>query len=361
MIFIVVKIVKMETYKLMAYFNTPGLNPKNLGLNKDFSSVDDYKNQVIINIDKYFSEFVVKNSLEQEPEAQFLPDYAEYLKFLVESAGTQKTFSKYREIKGFIDKCRSSNGKLGFAEINVYFSEVIGPIAIINDTKIKQKLPVNNRSKVSFPSSSSQRGYDFKLDGIPITAKKASGTTNTLKPSSIIIDGGISFKKVISNTNNDKLKFIYKLFEHLNDNSAKGGPYNAIYKNSILKELVGKNPQQDSVLIPGNSSTPIPEDIISLYANALEKQIENWSSSTQWNSSFIEFTNLYYNTLGLYNYSYAVEKSSGIGVPQAKNQVIGAILKGKGRAGPFGSDAQGNKTNNPTSLHPERMGIQIKI
>jgi hypothetical protein len=353
----------METYKLMAYFNTPGLNPKNLGLNKDFSSVDDYKNQVIINIDKYFSEFVVKNSLEQEPEAQFLPDYAEYLKFLVESAGTQKTFSKYREIKGFIEKSKSSNSNSGFNEIEVYFSEVIGPIAIINDNKLKQKLTVDNRSKVSFPSSSSQRGYDFKLDGIPITAKKASGTTNTLKPSSIIIDGGIAFKKVIYNTNNTKLRFIYELFEHLNNNSANDGPYTAIYgnKNSILNELVGKNPQQDSVLIPGNSTTPIPEDIISLYANALEKQIENWSKSTQWNSSFIEFTNLYYNTIGLYNYSYAVEKSSGIGVPQAKNQVIGAMLKGKGRAGPFGSDAQGNKTNNPTSVHPERMGIQIKI
>jgi hypothetical protein len=353
----------METYKLMAYFNTPGLNPKNLGLNKDFSSVDDYKNQVIINIDKYFSEFVVKNSLEQEPEAQFLPDYAEYLKFLVESAGTQKTFSKYREIKGFIEKSKSSNGNSGFNEIEVYFSEVIGPIAIINDNKLKQKLTVDNRSKVSFPPGSSQRGYDFKLGGIPITAKKSSGTTNTLKPSSIIIDGGIAFKKVIYNTNNDKLKFIYELFEHLNDNSPKDGPYTAIYgnKNSILNQLVGKNPQQDSVLIPGNSSTPIPEDIISLYANALEKQIENWSKSTQWNSSFIEFTNLYYNTIGLYNYSYAVEKSSGIGVPQAKNQVIGAMLKGKGRAGPFGSDAQGNKTNNPTSVHPERMGIQIKI
>ena len=356
----------METYKLMAYFNTPGLNPKNLGLNKDFSSVDDYKNQVIINIDKYFSEFVVKNSLEQEPEAKFLSDYAEYLKFLVESAGTQKTFSKYREIKGFIDKCRSSNGKLGFAEINVYFSEVIGPIAIINDTKLKQKLTVDNRSKVSFPPGSTQRGYDFKLGGIPISAKKASGTTNTLKPSSIIIDGGIAFKKVIYNTNNDKLKFIYKLFEHLNDNSPKDGAYTAIYgneknKDSILKELVGKNPQQDSVLIPGNSSTPIPEDIISLYANALEKQIENWSRSPQWNSSFIEFTNLYYNTIGLYNYSYTIKKSSGIGVSQAKNQVIGAMLKGKGRAGPFGSDSQGNKTNRPSSLKPERIGIQVTI
>lgn len=346
----------------MTYFSAPGLKPKDLGLNKNFSTVDDYKNQVIVTIDKYFSEFVVKNSLENQPESKFLPDYAEYLKFLVESAGTQRSFSKYKEIKGFIEKSKSSNGKLGFNEIEVYFSEVIGPIAIINDPKLKKTLTFSNRSTVSFPASSSQRGYDFKLDGIPISTKKASGTTNTLKPSSIITDGGTAFANVISSTNDSKLKLIYELFVELNNSSAKEGAYNVIYKDSaILKELVGNNPQQDSVLIPGNSGTPIPEYIISLYANALEKQIEIWSSTPQWKPSFTKFCNLYYKTLGLYNYTYSITKSNGIGVATAKDQVISAILKGKGRAGPFGSDAQGNKTNNSTTVQPEKIGLQAKL
>ena len=347
----------------MTYFSTPGLNPNKLGLNgKNFSSVDVYKNQVLVNIDKYFYEFIVKNSLEQEPESKFLPDYAEYLKFLVESAGTQSSFRKYKEIKGFIDRSRSSNGKLRFKEIEIYFSEVIGPISLVNDPRLKETLPFSNRSKVSFPASSSQRGYDFKLDGILISAKNLSGTVNTIKPSVIIDDGGTAFKNLISSTNDSKLKFIYELFVHLNDSSAKEGPYNAIYKDSaILKELIGNKPQQDSLLIPGKSGTPIPEDTISQYANALEKQIENWSSTPQWKPSFTQFCNLFYRTIGLYNFTYTIEKSSGIGTPEFKDQVKSACLKGKGRAGPCGNDAQGNKTNSTTRVQTEKMGLSIKI
>lgn len=335
----------------------PGLKPTDLGLGNNYSNISVYTKAVIKGIDNTFDKFKKTHS---GSDYFWLDDYSDYLKHLVENAGTSKTFPKFKDLVKTLSIAKTEKeGKTAIDEINIYFAEVIGPIAIVKDRELKGKTAFDMSSSVYVPTISNERGYDFKIGEVEVTVKKSSGKTNTLKPLDIIKNK--QFKKLVDKSSN-KVKFIFKLMEHLSEESTLMGPYSAIYgdngRNGILKELIGNKPEQDSVLIPSNN-IPIPKDIISMYANALEMQLQNWSQSPPWNPAFIEFTNLYYNTIGLYAFSYTIKKSNGIGVPKFKNQVRGAHLSGKGRAGPFGTDSQGNKTNTTTRVKGEKVGIQM--
>ena len=50
-------------------------------------------------------------------------------------------------------------------------------------------------------------------------------------------------------------------------------------------------------------------------------------------------------------------------MPESKfsNAVKGASIVGKGRAGPFGSNSNGDMTLNPTREKPEKVGIQMSF
>jgi len=343
----------------MAHIKSPSLKPKSLGLANTYSNISTYTKAVIKNIDTTFDNF--KKSYNGS-DYFWLDDYANYLKHLVENAGTSKTFPKFKELVKILINAPAENGaKNAIDEINIYFAEVIGPIAIVKDRDFKGKTAFDMSSSVYVPTISNERGYDFKIGGVEVTVKKSSGKTNTLKPLDIIKNK--QFKKLVNESNN-KVKFIFKLMEHLSEQSSLMGAYSAIYgdngRNGILKELIGNKPEQDSVLIPSNN-VPVPKDIISIYGNALEMQLQNWSQSSAYNPAFIEFTNLYYNTIGLYAFSYTIKKSNGIGTPKFANQVKGAHLAGKGRAGPFGTDSQGNKTNSSTRVKGEKVGIQMSF
>jgi len=341
----------------MSKIIAPGLKPKVLGLGNNYGNISVYTKAVIKGIDTAFDDF---KKTHKGSDYFWLDDYADYLKHLVENAGTSKTFPKFKELVKILNNTPAENGaKNSIDEINIYFAEVIGPIAIVKDRDLKGKTAFDMSSSVYVPTISNERGYDFKIGGVEVTVKKSTGKTNTLKPLDLIQNK--QFKKLVNKSNN-KVKFIFKLMERLSEESALMGAYSAIYgdngRNGILKELIGNKPEQDSVLIPSNN-VPVPKDIISMYANALEMQLQIWSQSPSWNPAFIEFTNLYYNTIGLYAFSYTVKRSNGIGTPSFKNQVKGAHLAGKGRAGPFGTDFQGNKTNSTTKVKGEKVGIQM--
>ena len=51
--------------------------------------------------------------------------------------------------------------------------------------------------------------------------------------------------------------------------------------------------------------------------------------------------------------------AGGKATPKFKNAVKGASITGKGRAGPFGTDANGNMTSSSTRVKPEKLGIQM--
>lgn len=329
----------------------PSLKPTELGLGGNYSSVKSYKKSVLSAIDARIEIF---NSVHL--------NYAPYLKHLINNAGSSATFSGYSELKKVLKSTPTEDSKDSLTEIEKYFSEVIGPISLVEDNLVSKRTNFNESSSVGVPNSVSQSGYDFSIGGVEVTVKMPTGKTNTLKPGDIVADK--NFVKLIKNSRDPILKKIFKLMEVLNDGSAKLGPYIAIYGsggrgNGVLNELVGKKPEQDTVLKPGNR-TEIPDQLISFYANSLEKQIELWSKSTTICGSLIEFTNLYYNTKKLFSFSYKIE-GNGNGKPKFSDSVVGASIVGKGRAGPFGTNSKGDMTSSTTRVKPEKMGIQMKF
>lgn len=330
----------------------PSLKPTELGLGGNYSSVKSYKNAVLSAIDKKIDNF---NSVD--------PNYAPYLKHLINNAGSSTPFSGYAKLKKVLKLTPTADSKDSLKEIEKYFSEVIGPISLVEDNLVSKRTNFNESSSVGVPNSVSQSGYDFSIGGVEVTVKMPTGKTNTLKPGDIVADK--NFVKLIKNSRDPILKKIFKLMEVLNNSSAKLGPYVAIYGsggrgNGVLNELVGNKPEQDTVLKPGKNGTEIPDQLISFYANALEKQIELWSKSTTICGRLIEFTNLYYNTKKLFSFSYKIERN-GNGKPKFSDSVVGASIVGKGRAGPFGTNSKGDMTNSPTRVKPEKMGIQMKF
>jgi hypothetical protein len=333
----------------MPTFKGPSLKPTELGLGGNYSTVTAYKRAVISSIDERIDQFNMVH-----------PDYAPYLKHLVNNAGSSRTFPGYAALKRVLENTPTGDSKSSLKEIEKYFAEVVGPISLVEDTRVSGKTTFTESSSVGVPNSVSQSGYDFSVNGTEVTVKMPTGKTNTLKPGDIV--GNKEFVSLVNKSGNNIFKEILGLMKVLNSNSAKLGPYIAIYGeggrgNGVLSELVGKRKEQDSVLIPGNS-TELPEKMISFYANALEKQIEIWSKSNRINSALIEFTNLYYNTKQLFAFSYKIE-SNGNGKPKFSNAVKGASIVGKGRAGPFGSDSNGDMTLNQTKEKPEKIGIQM--
>jgi len=327
----------------------PSLKPTELGLGGNYSSVTAYKRAVISAIDGKINEFNMVH-----------PNYAPYLKHLVNNAGSSRSFSGYAALKRVLENTPTGDSRSSLKEIEKYFAEVIGPISLVEDRSVNQRTTFTESSSVGVPNSVSQSGYDFSVNGTEVTVKMPTGKTNTLKPGDIVDNS--QFVSLINGSTNTSLKKILSLMEVLKDKSAKLGPYTAIYGEGgagrgILSELVGVKRDQDSVLIPGNN-TDVPERMISFYANALEKQIELWSKTHNINSALIEFTNLYYNTKQLFAFSYKIE-SNGNGKPKFSNAVVGASIVGKGRAGPFGSDSNGEMTTNTTREKPEKMGIQM--
>lgn len=327
----------------------PSLKPTELGLGGNYSSVTAYKRAVLSAIDERINYFNMVD-----------PNYAPYLKHLINNAGSSTPFSGFSSLKKVLESTPTGDSASSLKEIEKYFAEVIGPISLVEDREISKKTSFTTSSSVGVPNSVSQSGYDFSVNGTEVTVKMPTGKTNTLKPGDIV--GNKEFVSLINKSGNNIFKEILNLMKVLNSNSAKLGPYIAIYGeggrgNGVLNELVGLRKEQDSVLIPGNS-TELPEKMISFYANALEKQIEIWSKTNKINQSLIEFTNLYYNTKKLFAFSYKIE-SNGNGKPKFSNAVKGASIVGKGRAGPFGSDSNGDMTLNPTREKPEKIGIQM--
>lgn len=333
----------------MSTFKGPSLKPTELGLGGNYPTVTSYKTAVLSAIDERIREFNMVD-----------PNYAPYLKHLINNSGSSRIFQGYSTLKRVLENTPTGDSTSSLKEIEKYFAEVIGPISLVEDSSISSQTTFTKRSSVGVPNSVSQSGYDFSINGTEVTVKMPTGKTNTLKPGDIV--GNKEFVSLINKSNNNKFKEILNLMKVLNSNSAKLGPYVLIYGeggkgNGVLNELVGKKREQDSVLIPG-TSTELPEKTISFYANALEKQIEIWSKTPSINSSLIEFTNLYYNTKQLFAFSYKIQ-STGNGKPKFSNAVKGASIVGKGRAGPFGSDSNGDMTLNPTREKPEKIGIQM--
>jgi hypothetical protein len=333
----------------MTNIKGPSLKPTELGLGGNYSSVTSYKRAVLSAIDEKINYFNMVD-----------PNYAPYLKHLINNAGSSKTFVGFANLKKILQSTPTGDSNDSLKEIEKYFSEVIGPIALVEDSRVSQKTNFTATSSVGVPNSVSQSGYDFSVNGTEVTVKMPTGKTNTLKPGDIT--GDKKFVALINQKRNSTLTKILDLMKVLNDSSAKLGPYVAIYGdggrgNGILNELVGNKKEQDTVLKPG-SGTAIPEQLISMYANALEKQIELWSKTRSISQPLVEFTNLYYNTKQLFAFSYKIE-NNGNGKPKFSDAVVGASIVGKGRAGPFGSDAQGDMTLNQTRVKPEKMGIQM--
>ena len=335
----------------MPTFKGPSLKPTELGLGGNYSSVTSYKKSIIAAIDSKIREFNMVD-----------PNYAPYLKHLVNNAGSNSPFPGFSSLKKVLQSTPTGDSADSLKEIEKYFSEVIGPVALVENKEINKKTTFTASSSVGVPNSVSQSGYDFSVNGTEVTVKMPTGKTNTLKPGDIV--GNKEFVSLVNKSRNNIFKEILGLMNVLSTNSAKLGPYVAIYGeggkgNGVLNELVGKRKEQDSTLIPGNS-TELPEKMISFYANALEKQIEIWSKSNRINSALIEFTNLYYNTKQLFAFSYKIE-NNGNGKPKFSNAVKGASIVGKGRAGPFGSNSNGDMTLNPTREKPEKVGIQMSF
>tara|TARA_R100000152_G_scaffold4406_1_gene1519 strand:- start:41 stop:1051 length:1011 start_codon:yes stop_codon:yes gene_type:complete len=331
----------------------PTLKPTSFGLSGNYRSIKQYKKAINDSIDKRINEF---NAVHHQ--------YAPYLKFLVNDVGGSKSFPEVKDLFKTLKATPAPDSKDSIAEIKKYFGEVVGPISIVEDKDISSRTKFDENSSVGVPSSVSQSGYDFEIGGTEVTVKMPKGKTNTLKPGDIVRNNDLKVRKRFWDLvkGDNKMKFIYELFELLEETPIKEGAYKAIYgttgQDGILKELVGKKPEQDAVLIPGNG-VPIPESIMMMYNNALEKQIELWSKTKE--DDMIKFTNLYYRTKKLFAFSYDIKTNTGRGVPAFKDAVKGAYIMGKYRAGPFGADAQGNKTDKPTKVQPEKLGIQMSF
>jgi len=331
----------------------PTLKPTSFGLSGNYRNIKLYKKAINDAIDKRINEFNAVHHL-----------YAPYLKFLVNDAGGTKPFPEVKELFKRLKEVSAPDSKDSIAEIKKYFGEVVGPISIVEDKDINSKTEFDADSSVGVPSSVSQSGYDFEIGGTEVTVKMPKGKTNTLKPGDIVRNKDLKVRKRFWDLvkGDNKMKFIYELFELLEETPIKEGAYRAIYgtngKDGILKELVGKKPEQDAALIPGNGET-IPESVMMMYNNALEKQIELWSKTKK--DDMVKFTNLYYRTKKLFAFSYDIKTNTGRGVPAFKDSVKDAYIMGKYRAGPFGADAQGNKTDKPTRVQPEKLGIQMSF
>jgi len=331
----------------------PTLKPTSFGLSGNYRNIKLYKKAINDAIDKRINEFNAVHHL-----------YAPYLKFLVNDAGGTKPFPEVKELFKRLKEVSAPDSKDSIAEIKKYFGEVVGPISIVEDKDINSKTEFDADSSVGVPSSVSQSGYDFEIGGTEVTVKMPKGKTNTLKPGDIVRNNDLKVRKRFWDLvkGDNKMKFIYELFELLEETPIKEGAYRAIYGTTgydgILKELVGKKPEQDAALIPGNGNT-IPESVMMMYNNALEKQIELWSKTKK--DDMVKFTNLYYRTKKLFAFSYDIKTNTGRGVPAFKDAVKGAYIMGKYRAGPFGADAQGNKTDKPTRVQPEKLGIQMSF
>ena len=331
----------------------PTLKPTSFGLSGNYRSIKQYKKAINDSIDKRINEF---NAVHHQ--------YAPYLKFLVNDAGGSKSFPEVKDLFKTLKATPAPDSKDSIAEIKKYFGEVVGPISIVEDKDISSRTKFDENSSVGVPSSVSQSGYDFEIGGTEVTVKMPKGKTNTLKPGDIVRNKDLKVRKRFWDLvkGDNKMKFIYELFELLEETPIKEGAYKTIYgttgQDGILKELVGKKPEQDAVLIPGNGVS-IPESIMMMYNNALEKQIELWSKTKE--DDMVKFTNLYYRTKKLFAFSYDIKTNTGRGVPAFKDAVKGAYIMGKYRAGPFGADAQGNKTDKPTKVQPEKLGIQMSF
>jgi len=332
------------------------LKPTSFGLSGTYRNIAAYKKALIEGIDDRISDF---NAVD--------PRYGDYLKFLVNEAGSSKPFTGYANLKRVLQSTPTPESRSCIAEISKYFGEVVGPISIAEDSSIQDQTgDFDSASSVEVPSSTSQSGYDFKIGGTEVTVKMPKGKTNTLKPGDIVRNPDLKVRKRffdLIKSKNGNFMLLYELFEILEEEKAQNGAYTVIYgtdgSNGILSnDLVGKKSEQDSVLIPGNGGE-IPENIKSMYANALEKQIELWSKSNGIKSDMLEFTNLYYNTKRLFAFSYDIKSNTGRGIPKFKSVVRDAYIMGKYRAGPFGCDARGNMTTNPTAVQPEKLGIQM--
>tara|TARA_B100000287_G_C20542334_1_gene745167 strand:+ start:52 stop:1080 length:1029 start_codon:yes stop_codon:yes gene_type:complete len=342
---------------MAAKLEGPSLKPTAFNLDGKYSSVRTYRNALLKSIDKRMNEFNMVH-----------PEYGNYLKFLANEADGGKSFPKVKDlIKRLKEVWVSNESSNCLVEIKKYYSEVVGPISVVEDPKIKKETKFTLDSSVEVPSSVSQSGYDFSVGGTEITVKMPSTTTNTLKPGDIVRNTDLKTRKrffELCKSAGGNIMLLYDVFEVLEETPIIMGAYTVIYgttgTNGVLsKQIVGKRKEQDSALIPGSKASVAPP-VLDMYANALEKQIEFWSKSIK--EDMIEFTNLYYRTKKLFAFSYNINASSGKGIPSFEDKVKDAWIMGKGRAGKFGATSEGDlKGATIAKVKPEKLGIQMKF
>ena len=324
------------------------LMPGPLGLARRFSDISSLKRSCIDAIDN------VKSKLD------VVPGYSDYLKWLVNNATGNAKYPGITELQIALqasDVETESGGRQkgnSWGEIEKYGSEWLGPIYITESGGwVKSRIIFGTDSSVDIPSSSIQSGYDFTLDGVQVTVKMPTGTTNTLKPGEIV--GDEVFENFIDNTLDEKMKFYYKVFETLDEEGSAAGPWRLVYgtnsNNGLLKELKGNDSIKNMALDPTNFAVGTHPDTLRDYWKDIEKDILAWSKDTNVNSSLLEFINAYYQSVGLFGFTFKLDKRTGRGEANFTNVVKGTSIKGKGKT---------TRGKNP-GFSAEKMGISMSF
>jgi len=324
------------------------LMPGPLGLARRFSDIASLKRACKEAIDNVQSQL------------NTVPGYSDYLKWLVDNSKGNAQYPNIITLQPALqasDVVTASGGTPkgnSWGEIEKYGAEWLGPIYITEAGGwLESKSIFDTNSSVDIPSSSTQSGYDFTLDGVQVTVKMPTGTTNTLKPGEIV--GDEIFENFIDNTRDEKMKFYYEVFETLDEEGSAAGPWRLVYgtngNNGLLKELKGSDPTKDMALDPTNFAAGTYPNTLRGYWKDIEKDILDWSKDTNVNSSLLEFINAYYQSVGLFGFTFKLDKRTGRAEANFTNVVKGTSIKGKGRT----------TTGRNSGFSAEKMGISMSF
>ncbi len=324
------------------------LMPGPLGLARRFSDISSLKRACIEAIDN------VQSQLDT------VPGYSEYLKWLVDNAKGNAQYPDIMTLQPALkasDVVTASGGRQkgdSWGEIEKYAAEWLGPIYITEAGGwLVSKSIFDSNSSVDIPSSSIQSGYDFTLNGVQVTVKMPTGTTNTLKPAEIV--GDKIFEKFIDDSLDEKMKFYYEVFETLDKESSAAGPWRLVYgtngNNGLLKELKGNNSTKNMALDPTNFAAGTHPATLRDYWKDIEKDILAWSKDVNVNPSLLEFINSYYQSVGLFGFTFKLDKRTGRGEANFTNVVKSTSIKGKGKTTRGGN----------AGFSAEKMGITMSF
>ena len=324
------------------------LMPGPLGLARRFSDIASLKRACKDAIDNVQSEL------------DTVPGYSEYLKWLVDNAKGNAQYPDIMTLQPALkasDVVTASGGRQkgdSWGEIEKYAAEWLGPIYITESGGwLESKSIFDSNSSVDIPSSSIQSGYDFTLNGVQVTVKMPKGTTNTLKPGEIV--GDDIFEEFIGGSRDEKLKFYYEVFETLNEEGSAAGPWRLVYgtngNNGLLKELKGNDSTKNMALDPTNFAAGTRPATLRDYWKDIEKDILAWSKDVNVNPSLLEFINSYYQSVGLFGFTFKLDKRTGRGEANFTNVVKSTSIKGKGKTTRGGN----------AGFSAEKMGITMSF